>query len=410
MKDLQDAYNYIDSQQENMTAAVIDLASINSHTFNLAGLKLLTKHVIKLAEPLIPNSLTRTRTPATTLIDDTGNITTHQLADTLILTRRPIAPIQVLLSIHLDTVYPIDHPFQTTTLINDHTLRGPGVLDAKGGLVTLIYALRALERSPHAKNIGWKIILNTDEEIGSPGSASILKQHATTADFGLVFEPCLPNGDLISHRKGSGNFTLAIRGTAAHAGRDFFQGKNALLAAADIAHELAKITDQAAGTTLNIAALHAGGPFNVIPDLAILKFNLRTTDTNQQTRAETLINNIIKNANTHLPTPIIKHGSFHSPPKPLTPATTQLIEDLQFSASQFGLSFDTQSSGGVCDGNKLAAAGLPNIDTLGPQGNHMHSENEYLITTSLAERCKLTASLLINYASGSRKPPQHTTP
>ncbi|WP_432798297.1 hydrolase [Poriferisphaera sp. WC338] len=405
MQPLNDTFSFIDTQHDHMVAAIIDLANINSHTFNLPGLSQSIDHVLTLIAPLNPDTLNRVPTQPASIMTNDGSITSQPLADTLIITKRPTAPLQAILCIHLDTVYPPDHPLQSISWLDDHTLNGPGVIDAKGGLVTLITALHAFEQSFHAQNLGWKIILNPDEEIGSPGSASILKEHAPTAHFGMVYEPALPNGNLISHRKGSGNFSLSIPGTAAHAGRDFFSGNNALLTATNIANQLAKLTDKAAGTTVNIAALHSGGPFNVVPGHAILRFNVRLQTPEEQTRITIELDNIIAEINPSLPAPITIHGSFNNPPKPLTSPIEKLIADLQTAGQSFGLSFGTEPSGGVCDGNKLAAAGLPNIDTLGPRGNFMHSDKEQLNTQSLTERCKLSAALLIHYASGTLTPP-----
>ena len=97
------------------------------------------------------------------------------LGQAIAITKRPTAPVRVLLNIHLDTVYPPDSPFQSA-LEEAGILRGPGVADAKGGLAVMLTALEALERSPDAERIGWRVLLNPDEEIGSPGSASLLAE------------------------------------------------------------------------------------------------------------------------------------------------------------------------------------------------------------------------------------------
>src|SRR5207253_7136774 len=110
--------------------------------------------------------------------------------------------VRVLLNIHTDTVYPLDHPFQSVTRIDEHTLRGPGVIDAKGGLVVMLAAIEALERSALAPQIGWEVLLNPDEEIGSPGSAHLFKEVASRHRVGLVFEPAIGEGNLVdSDRK-----------------------------------------------------------------------------------------------------------------------------------------------------------------------------------------------------------------
>ena len=108
----------------------------------------------------------RIELPAAESIDSGGNVVTFPLSPALSFSNRAGAPLRALLCIHLDTVYPPDHPFQKVSRLDGHTLRGPGVADAKGGLVVMLTALRALERSELSRNIGWEVVLNTDEEIG----------------------------------------------------------------------------------------------------------------------------------------------------------------------------------------------------------------------------------------------------
>src|SRR6185503_18576279 len=99
-----------------------------------------------------------------------------------------------------------------------------------GGIVVMLTALRALERSPFAEKIGWEVLLNPDEEIGSPNSSALLVEAARRNHLGLIFEPAMSDGSLVGSRKGSGTFTATIKGRAAHAGRDFANGRSAILA------------------------------------------------------------------------------------------------------------------------------------------------------------------------------------
>src|SRR5262249_17454996 len=128
-----------------------------------------------------------------------------------------------------------------------------GVADAKGGLAVMLIALQAFEQCPWSKNIGWEILINPDEEIGSPGSSELLRQCATSNHVGMVYEPAFADGAIVSQRKGSGNFDLVVRGRAAHAGRDFAQGRNALTAAATAAIALDHLNQSIPNVTINIA-------------------------------------------------------------------------------------------------------------------------------------------------------------
>ena len=134
------------------------------------------------------------------LEDSAGSAVREPLGKALLIRKRPEAPLRLLLCCHTDTVYPSDHPFQKSVRIADNILRGPGVTDAKGGLVVMLLALEAFERSPWSAKLGWEVLINPDEEIGSPGSAPLLIQAAKRNDLGLIFEPSFPDGNLAGAR------------------------------------------------------------------------------------------------------------------------------------------------------------------------------------------------------------------
>src|SRR5438045_4705341 len=185
-----------------------------------------------------------------------------------------MAPVQLLLTGHMDTVFAADHAFQETRWLEDAVLNGPGVADMKGGIAVMLAALKAVERSPRADRIGYEVVINSDEEVGSPASAALLAQAARGKRAALTYEPAaLPDGTLAGARPGSGNFTLIVRGRSAHAGRNPEDGRNALVAAADLALRLDQLKRD--GLTVNPARIEGGSPGNVVPDLAILRVNLR---------------------------------------------------------------------------------------------------------------------------------------
>lgn len=119
--------------------------------------------------------------------------------------------MRVLLAGHMDTVFGADHPFQSARLIDGDTLNAPGAADMKGGLLVMLFALQAVERSRLADRIGYEIVINADEEIGSPGSARLMTEAARRAQFACLYEPALADGTLAGARKGSGNFSAIIR-------------------------------------------------------------------------------------------------------------------------------------------------------------------------------------------------------
>ena len=190
---------------------------------------------------------------------------------------RPAAPVQVFLSGHYDTVYGAAHPFQKCDQPAPDTLRGPGTSDMKGGLVVMLAALQAFEKTPHAAKLGYEILLGPDEETGSQGSALLLEEAAKRHRFGLVFEPARANGDLVKSRKGTGIFTLTCHGRAAHAGRDPAAGRNAILALCEILPAIADLIDELPGVMVNIGSIKGGSAANIVPDLAEAVINARVT-------------------------------------------------------------------------------------------------------------------------------------
>jgi glutamate carboxypeptidase len=393
---------WISTQERRMIDRVVGWANINSFSHNAAGIAALADRVAADFSGL-GAVLSRHEFAPAKSIDPRGNTIQTSLGPAISMIKRPEAPIRVLLNIHLDTVYP---PDSAPRAVREESgkLIGPGVADAKGGIAVMLTALEALERSENAGRIGWQVILNPDEEIASPGSAPLLAEAAKSSHFGLLFEPALPDGAIVDRRRGSGNFSLIIRGRAAHAGRDFASGRSALLAAAKIALQLHSVNGSLPGVTLNIGSIDGGSPANVVPDLAICRINIRTTQPSDESAALNIVNGFLSELNAADGISAKLDGHFSSPPKILDDRTLRLLDAILGCGRDLGLNLATRASGGVSDGNRLAAAGLPNIDSLGPRGDRIHSPEEYLISKSLVERAQLTALLLLKIASGDIDP------
>jgi glutamate carboxypeptidase len=313
---------------------------------------------------------------------------------------RPEASVQILLTGHMDTVYGIDHPFQQTIWSVPGTrLNGPGVADMKGGLAVMLAALRAIEHDPASARLGYEVVINSDEEIGSGGSASLIAWAAAGKRAALTYEPALPNGMLAGARPGTGNFSLIVSGRAAHAGRNPEDGRNAIVAAADIAVRLAAL--KRPGLSVNPARIDGGGPNNIVPDRAVLRVNLRPAETADEGEARAAIARIVSEAERAHDVAIHIHGSFGRPPKPIDAKAERLFELVKACGAELGQLTAWQSTGGVCDGNNIAACGVPVVDTMGVRGGNIHSADEFLIVESLAERAQLSALVMLRLAAGA---------
>jgi glutamate carboxypeptidase len=299
----------------------------------------------------------------------------------------------------MDTVFAADHPFQKIFWRERGVLGGPGVADMKSGLSIMLAALQAVEASPLAERLGYEVIVNSDEEVGSAGSAALIAQAARGKRAALTYEPsALPDGTLAGARPGSGNFSLIVSGRAAHAGRNPEEGRNALLAAAALALRLAEARD--AGLKINPAKIDGGGPNNVVPDHAVLRVNLRPMTPADETRAKAVIDAAVWAIAGEHDVAIHVHGGFGRPPKPMDAATTRLFELVKGCGTALGQSISWRDTGGVCDGNNIAACGVPVVDTMGARGGAIHSDREFLIVDSLVERAQLSALTILRLADG----------
>ena len=380
-----------------MLAQLEAWAAVNSGSRNLAGLAHMAELLTAAFTPL-GGAITLHDPDPVTAIDAHGDPQPLAHGRNLHLVQRPHAAVQVLLTGHMDTVFAADHQFQSCRWLDAGTLNGPGVTDMKGGLAVILAALTALEISPFSGCIGYEVVINSDEEVSSLGSAALLAGAAKRAHLGLTFEPALPDGTLAGARKGSGNFAALVRGRAAHAGREPEKGRNAVVAAADLALRLARLPVERPGVSCNPAKLDGGGPNNIVPDCAVLRFNVRPASLDDQAWAQARIDALIADVATVHDVRITLDGSFARPPKPLDANQLRLFELVRDCGAALGLELGWRDTGGVCDGNNLAATGLAVVDTLGPRGGAIHSMDEYLLTDSLVERAQLAALLLMRVA------------
>lgn len=313
---------------------------------------------------------------------------------------RPTAPLQLLFSGHYDTVYDADHPFQICTPLSPEKLRGPGTADMKGGLVVMLAALQAFEKTPHAARLGYEILLGPDEETGSQGTAPLLEEAAKHHRFALVFEPARANGDLVKSRKGTGIFTLTCHGRAAHAGRAPEAGRNAILALCDILPRVEALPRELPGVMVNVGSIRGGGAANIVPDRAEAVINARVTARGDDAVFLKRLHEICAPWHAREGYRLEIGGGFNRGPKVETPAETALFNEWRKGAREFGLDFDWQHVGGGSDGNILSAAGLPNLDGLGCVGDHLHSPEEFCHLPSLTQRAQVAALFLHRVAAG----------
>ncbi len=381
---------------DRMLAQVQAWAGINSGTDNLKGLNTTASLLADAFGSLHGHVDLIEPDPVDRVLAD-GKICPVEHGRHMVLTVRPEAPLQLLFTGHMDTVFDADHPFQEQKWIEDGVLNGPGVADMKGGISVMLAALLAAESGEGLANMGYQVMLNSDEETGSRSSAELIKRLAKGKIAALTYEPALPDGTLAGERAGSGNFSISITGKSAHAGRNPQEGRNALLAAADLALRLKALTRD--GLSVNPAKIDGGSPNNVVPDHAVLRVNLRPHKPETQDYADNQIKALVASIEKEHEVRAHVHGDFGRPPKPIDAGAQKLFDLVKQCGADLDLPIAWKSTGGVCDGNNIAACGVPVVDTMGVRGGNIHSDQEYLITESLAERAKLSALTILRIAA-----------
>ncbi|HEY0966465.1 MAG TPA: hydrolase [Opitutaceae bacterium] len=314
---------------------------------------------------------------------------------------RPDAHLQILCSGHYDTVYGAAHPFQQTREIDAGRLNGPGVADMKGGIVVMLAALAAFEQTPHASRLGWEILLTPDEETGSQASRALIEASAPRFDAALIFEPARESGDLVRSRKGTGIFTLTCHGREAHAGRNPQEGRNAIVALAEVLLGVHRLPDGLPDLMLNIGSIHGGGAVNIVPALASAEINVRIGRAETATLFHERLQALLAPINAREGYRLEVTGGFNRLPMEAGLVSTQLFEAWQACAHDLGEPpFSWVHVGGGSDGNLLSAVGLPCIDGVGVIGGELHSAREWVDFTRLPGRAQMAALALHRIAAG----------
>jgi len=371
---------------------------INSGTENIQGLQIMQQTLTTAFKP-VADQLTSIPMPPVNTVNMDGEFSTQAIGDALIIRKRPELKRRILLTGHMDTVYPATSLFQSLKYIDDNQINGPGVADMKGGLIVMLHALNAFEQTDVATSLGWDVIINADEEIGSPASSLLFDEVAGNYQAALIYEPAMDIfGTLAKNRKGSGKLTIVAKGRAAHAGRDFYEGRNAICYLAEAIVAINQLNGQREGVTINVGKVAGGTALNIVPDTAVVKLDIRISLPEDEHWMREQLQRIF-NDFQRPDYSLAVHGSFGRPVKRICQKTAHLFHRIQSAGEKLGLIINWKDSGGCCDGNNLAHNGVPVIDTLGVRGGSIHCSDEFILLDSLPERAALTTLLLIDLAN-----------
>ena len=386
--------SWVADQEDDMVALLERLTNINTGTLNKAGVA----EVIGLLNTELLQLGFDSRTLAGDVIEMPscpGSEYTIDVADHLLATKDGEGKRMFMIG-HVDTVFPIDSPFQTFSRDGD-TAYGPGVSDMKGGLVVLLYALKALNHFGELEDKAISILLNSDEEIGSLSSRKYVEQQAALHDFGLVYESS-GNNRLTRSRKGLGQARFVVNGRASHAGGAHQQGRSAIKELAYKIVQIENMTDYESGVTVNVGVISGGEARNTIAPCAEALVDLRYPEPQQGLDAvkrwEEIFGNVYSYPVDSGELSTNSWTSLHRPPKIPTEESDALLNKTIAIGRLLGQEFTVTDSGGGTDGSLTQAAGLPTLDSLGSDGTGAHSKREQGRISSLVERAQLSVVLI----------------
>ena len=300
---------------------------------------------------------------------------------------------KIMLLGHLDTVYPEGIASKRPMKVEGDIILGPGVCDMKGGLLTGVYAIRALVEQGFNNFQEIIFFLNSDEEIGSPISTVFYKPYVVHSDIVLVLEAARENGDIVSGRKGIGHYEIKVKGKAAHAGVEPERGINAILELANKIIQLQHLNNSFPGLTVNVGVISGGTKPNIISEEAYGKIDVRV----ENEKSILFIKNKFQEIASYSSvtgTQISIEGEFRFSPMEKTEKIAQLAQMAKDVGLELGLNFNDVSTGGASDANYVSSLGVPVLDGLGPVGGNDHSEREYILKSSICERIGLLSELI----------------
>jgi len=377
-----EATAWLSDKERAMEEALAPLVEVNSYTENPEGGRKVGTLLLELFAA--PGVETRVHP-------------SERFADHLVVRTRPDLPNRgaVALVGHLDTVFP---PGYFEGYRRDGPLaRGPGVLDMKGGLVVVAFALKALAATGGLDAVvPVRVVVVSDEEVGSPEGQGVIAAAVSGSSACLVFESGREGDAIITRRKGVGAMTALAHGRAAHAGNALKEGANAIWAIARFVDRVQELTDYPRGVTVNVGRVSGGQTANTVPDRADALLDLRFCTRKDGEKLIEGIGSAAVDASASVPgTRIEMHGGILRQPLERTEASAALLAAYATCAREHGLGGDEAPLiGGGSDASTTGAIGIPSIDGLGPRGSGFHTRDEQIVVSSLVPKTQALARFL----------------
>ncbi len=302
----------------------------------------------------------------------------------------------VILTGHMDTVFADGTAAERPFTVQDGRVTGPGVLDMKGGITVMLYAVKTLLES------GWnryplKIILAGDEEVGHGWSdaAQDYRKEARGALMAFNYETGFIDNGIVLERKGCAQYRFDFHGVGAHAGNNPEDGRSAVKELCHKALDMEALTDMAEGTTVNVGVIAGGTVPNAIPENAWCRVDVRFRTMAGIERVEKALKEItdkvyIDQVQTTCRCEV-KMGAMER-----LASSEALFDKANQIAREAGLpEMKAIAVGGGSDSAYITAEGVPALCAMGVKGQFNHTVREWAEESSLTERAKLSAALLM---------------
>lgn len=372
---MSDAATWLSGQLPAMEAALEALVKVNSFTRNREGGQAVATQLVQLFAGL-----------------EVERVPSERFADHLVF-RSQGQGGHVALVGHFDTVFP-PGTFEGYR-VDGGLRRGPGVLDMKGGLVVIAFAIEALKRTLGLAAIpSLTVVLVSDEEVGSPEGQPLLARVLTGVDAALIFESGRANDAIVTERKGTGSALARAVGRAAHAGNAYWEGSNAIWALARFVDRAQRLSDRQLGVTVNVGTIAGGTSKNTVPAEANAELDLRFPTSAAAAETWQLLRDATHGLQVDGAEVTVEPGPGRAPMERL-PGTAALLARYAACARRYGLAADeAPRQGGGSDGNTTANLGIPTLDALGPRGRGFHTHDEYIEVDTLVSRAQALADFL----------------
>jgi len=305
--------------------------------------------------------------------------------------------IDVMIIGHMDTVFPVGTVATRPLTTDAKRAYGPGAADMKAGILSVVYALRTLDKAVLDK-LSICVCMNPDEETGSLYSSDWLTSVALTAKKVIIAEPGRADGSFVNARKGIAVYQLKCCGKAAHAGNEPESGRSAITEMANWVLAINKLTNFTTGLTFNVGTIKGGSAVNVVPNHAEALIDTRYWDNDEYEKADATLKSMVKKAFVEGVSTSITRTAYKPSmvPSKETEAFMALVEAC---GKELKLPIVWKAVGGASDGNLTSKLGIPSLDAFGPVGGGLHSETEYLELDSIEPRIQLLQKVLAKIAS-----------